>query len=219
MKFIQSAREAVATYGGIASDAHIELQHLLGVVIGANANPEVTGRLAQHGVRGLVNLSVQELEMAGLTHLQALQVHAAILLADKLSRARSEEENGFFVRSPEDGARYLRGILQDRTQEHFVVMFLSTKNKVIKHKTLFVGSLNLSVAHPREIFREAVKLSSAFIIVAHNHPSGDPTPSPEDIHLTKRLVEAGSIMGIELLDHIIVGDGQKYVSLKEKGYL
>lgn len=219
MKFINSAREAVATYGGVASDAHIELQHLLGVVIGAGAKPEVTGRLAQHGVKGLVNLSVQELEMAGLTHLQALQVHSAILLADKLSRARSEEGNRFIVRSPEDGAEYLRGILQDRTQEHLVVMFLNTKNMVIKHKTVFVGSLDASIVHPREIFREAVRLSSATIIVAHNHPSGDPTPSQEDIRVTKRLVEAGRIMGIELLDHIIVGEGHKYTSLKEKGYL
>lgn len=218
MKFIDSCREAVATYGGVASDAHIELQHLLGVVIGSGANAEVTGRLAQHGYRGLVNLSVQELEAAGLTHLQALQVHSAILLADKLSRARGEEEYKLTISSPEDGARYLRGILQDRAQERLVVVFLDTKNAVIKHKTVFVGSLNASIVHPREIFREAVKLSSASIIVAHNHPSGDPSPSREDINVTKRLAEAGKVMGIELLDHIIIGDS-RHTSLKEKGYL
>lgn len=178
MKFINSAREAVATYGGVASDAHVELQHLLGVVIGAGAKPEVTGKLAQHGVKGLVNLSVQELEMAGLTHLQALQVHSSILLANKLARLRNgSEDDKFVVRSPEDGARYLRGILQDRAQERLVVVFLDTKNAVIKNKTVFVGSLNASIVHPREIFREAVRLSSAAIIVAHNHPSGDVSPS------------------------------------------
>lgn len=219
MKFIDSCREAVATYGGVASDAHIELQHLLGVIIGSGANAEITGRLAQHGVKGLINLSVQELETAGLTHLQALQVHSSILLADKLARLRNGSmDDKFIVRSPEDGARYLRGILQDRAQERLVVVFLDTKNAVIKHKTVFVGSLNASIVHPREIFREAVKLSSASIIVAHNHPSGDVSPSQEDIHVTKRLVEAGKIMGIELLDHIIIGDS-KHTSLKEKGYL
>lgn len=173
--FIESAREAVATYGGVASDIHVELQHLLGVVIGSGANAAVTGRLAQHGYKGLVNLSVQELETAGLTHLQALQVHSSILLADKLARLRNgSRDDKFIVRSPEDGARYLRGILQDREQEHFVVMFLNSKNAVIKHKVVFIGSLNASIVHPRETFREAVKLSSASIIVAHNHPSGDP---------------------------------------------
>lgn len=120
MKFIESAREAVATYGGVASDAHVELQHLLGVVIGAGAKPEVTGKLAQHGVKGLVNLSVQELEMVGLTYLQALQVHSAILLADKLARARNKEDDKVVIRSPEDGARYFRSILQDRAQERLV---------------------------------------------------------------------------------------------------
>lgn len=218
MKFINSAREAVATYGGVASDAHVELQHLLGVVIGAGAKPEVTGKLAQHGVRGLVNLSVQELEAAGLTHLQALQVHSAILLADKLARERSMEKNKFIIMSPEDGARYFQDILQDREQERLVAVFLDTKNAVIKHKTVFVGGLNSSIVHPREIFREAVKLSSASIIVAHNHPSGDTSPSREDISVTRRLVEAGKIMGIEILDHIIIGDG-KHTSLKEEGYL
>ena len=103
------------------------------------------------------------------------------------------------------------------SQEHFVVLFLNTKNQVLHKKTIFIGSLNASIVHPREIFREAVKRSAASIICAHNHPSGVPTPSPEDIDVTTRLMEAGLIIGIDLIDHIIIGDHQ-FISMKEKGY-
>lgn len=218
-KFIQSAREAVASYSGVVSNANVDLQHLLGVIIGRGARPEITGRLAQHGYNGLVDLSVQELELEGLTHIQALQVHSALLLADKLARLRmSNKDERTHIRSPEDAVNYLMGLISNLEQEHFVVMFLNTKNVVIKHKVIFIGSLNSSIVHPREIFREAVRLSSASIIISHNHPSGDPTPSREDIHVTKRLSEAGNLMGIEVLDHIIIGEN-KHISLKEKGYL
>ena len=103
-------------------------------------------------------------------------------------------------------------------QEHFVVLFLNVKNQVLHKQTIFIGSLNSSIVHPREIFREAVKRSAASIICAHNHPSGNATPSPEDIEVTKRLQEAGYIIGIELVDHVIIGDHQ-FTSLKEKGYM
>ena len=92
------------------------------------------------------------------------------------------------------------------------------KNEVLHKQTIFIGSLNSSIVHPREIFREAVKRSAASIICAHNHPSGNPAPSPEDIEVTKRLSEAGALMGIEVLDHVIIGDHQ-FISLKEKGYM
>ncbi|SPU37942.1 DNA repair protein RadC [Lysinibacillus capsici] len=97
------------------------------------------------------------------------------------------------------------------------MLFLNIKNQIIHKQTIFIGSLNASIVHPREIFREAVKRSAASIICAHNHPSGVPTPSTEDIEVTKRIVEAGYIIGIELIDHVIIGDHQ-YISLKEKGY-
>ncbi|MNV44920.1 hypothetical protein D3C71_1366980 [compost metagenome] len=97
-------------------------------------------------------------------------------------------------------------------------MFLNTKNHVIGQETLSMGSLNASIVHPREVFRAAIKCSSASIICAHNHPSGDPTPSPEDISLTSRLLQAGEIVGIDVLDHLIIGDSS-FVSLKEKGHM
>lgn len=103
-------------------------------------------------------------------------------------------------------------------QEHFVVLYLNSKNEIIHQQTVFVGSLNCSIVHPREIFREGVKRSAASIICAHNHPSGNTNPSPEDIDVTRRLINAGEIMGIECLDHVIIGDHQ-FISLKEKGYI
>jgi len=98
------------------------------------------------------------------------------------------------------------------------VLFLNVKNEVLHSRTIFIGSLNSSIVHPREVFREAVKRSAASIICAHNHPSGNPAPSPEDIEVTKRLAEAGRIVGIDLLDHIIIGD-HKFLSLKEGDFI
>jgi DNA repair protein RadC len=104
------------------------------------------------------------------------------------------------------------------SQEHFVCLYLNTKNQVLHKQTIFIGSLNASIVHPREVFREALKRSAASIICLHNHPSGDPAPSREDIEVTKRLVECGKMIGIDVLDHLIIGEN-KFVSLKEKGYL
>jgi DNA repair protein RadC len=104
------------------------------------------------------------------------------------------------------------------SQEHFVCLYLNTKNQVLHKQTIFIGSLNASIVHPREVFREALKRSAASIICLHNHPSGDPAPSREDIEVTKRLVECGKMIGIDVLDHVIIGEN-KFVSLKEKGYL
>lgn len=96
--------------------------------------------------------------------------------------------------------------------------FLNTKNQVLAKETMSIGSLNASIVHPREVFRAAIKRSSASIICVHNHPSGNPTPSLDDIDITQRLIEAGAIIGIDVLDHIIIGD-KAYVSLKEQGYM
>ncbi|MEC0493124.1 RadC family protein, partial [Bacillus glycinifermentans] len=101
---------------------------------------------------------------------------------------------------------------------NFTCLYLNSKNQVIHKRTVFIGSLNSSIVHPREVFKEALKRSAASFICVHNHPSGDPAPSSEDIDVTRRLNECGQLIGIELLDHIVIGD-QKFVSLKEKGYL
>lgn len=216
-KYISIARENIATYSSISDVALIDLQHIIAAIIGTSATPELCGRLSKDGVKGLLGSSIYDLENAGLTHLEAIRLHSAILLATKLLDAQKSEKS-YIIRSPEDSADFLMKDLRYKKQEHLVALFLDTKNKVIHKKTVFIGSLNSSIVHPREIFKNAMKYSSASIIIAHNHPSGDPMPSKEDIQVTKRLVEVGRIVGIELLDHIIIGDGN-FVSLKEKGYI
>src|SRR5699024_11943279 len=110
--------------------------------------------------------------------------------SDVCSSDLYKPDNKYIVRSPEDGANYVMEDMRTLSQEHFVTLFLNTKNQIIHQQTIFIGSLNASIVHPREVFREAVKRSAASIICAHNHPSGDPTPSQEDIHVTRRLVES-----------------------------
>lgn len=169
------------------------------------------------GIRGLVDMSTAQLTaIKGIGNAKALQLQAGIELGRRL--AQSELDPAFIVRSPEDVARYVMEDLRYLQKEHFVCLFLNTKNHVIARETLSIGSLNASIVHPREVFRAAIQRGSASLICIHNHPSGDPTPSPEDIDMTHRLVQAGQVIGIEVLDHLIIGD-QKYVSLKEQGFM
>lgn len=122
------------------------------------------------------------------------------------------------VCSPRDGYELLKQFLDDKDREHFIVVSLDTKNQPVSINVCHIGSLNASIVHPREVMKSAILSNAASIIVGHNHPSGKAEPSREDIEVTKRLVEAGKIIGIEVLDHIIVGDGT-FTSLKEKGYI
>ncbi|MEK4404904.1 JAB domain-containing protein [Sporosarcina sp. FSL K6-6792] len=170
-KYITSAREAVATYDAVGSEAVIELQDILAVLIGPSSTPELTGRLAGRGLRTLVEMTVSELEEEGMTHNEALKVHSGMLLAKKV-RNVGKNETRYTVRSPDDAASYMMAEMTALTQEHFVVLYLNVKNEVIHKKTIFIGSLNSSIVHPREVYKEAVKHSSASIICLHNHPSG-----------------------------------------------
>jgi DNA repair protein RadC len=121
------------------------------------------------------------------------------------------------IKSPQDVAGLVMGEMRLLDREHFRVLLLNTKHHVLRTETVSIGSLSSSLVHPRELFKSAIKISAAAVILVHNHPSGDPAPSREDIDITKRLVEAGKLLGIEVLDHVIVGDS--FVSMKEKGLL
>ncbi|HAZ40118.1 MAG TPA: hypothetical protein DCY39_09655 [Exiguobacterium sp.] len=123
------------------------------------------------------------------------------------------------ITSPEDAFCVAKRFIQDDDREVFLVILLNTKNRVIAVHRAHVGSINSSVVHPREIFKSAILNNATSLIVSHQHPSGDPHPSREDIEVTERLVEVGRIVGIQLLDHIIVGAGEEYVSLKAQGVL
>lgn len=120
-------------------------------------------------------------------------------------------------RSPGDAAEFLREWIGEEDREHFVVLCLNTKHRINAVHTVSIGSLNASLAHPREVFKAAIATNASTIIVAHNHPSGEATPSPEDVAVTQRLVMAGKILGIEVLDSLIVTGSDEYVSLRSRG--
>jgi DNA repair protein RadC len=172
---------------------------------------------ATNGLHGLVESTVAELTaIRGLGTAKALQIKAGIELGRRLAKTSRDEL--FTVRSPEDAAMYLMEDLRYLQKEQFVCLFLNTKNQIICQETLSVGSLNASIVHPREVFRAAIRHGSATLICAHNHPSGDPTPSPEDLNITRRLKEVGELIGIPLMDHIVIGE-RKFVSLKQRGFM
>ncbi|WP_298783593.1 DNA repair protein RadC [uncultured Marinococcus sp.] len=156
------------------------------------------------------------MEIPGIGKAKALELQAALELGKRVFRYSYPDR--YVVRSPEDAAEYMMEDLRFLQQEHFVVLCLNTKNQIIHKQTLFIGSLNSSIVHPRELFKEALRRSAASIICLHNHPSGDPAPSSEDIQVTKRVAECGRLLGIELLDHVIVGD-QCFESMKEQGFM
>lgn len=130
-----------------------------------------------------------------------------------------EGEESYIVRSPQDGANVASKFIGDEDREVFFVMCLNTKNRVVAVHRCHVGSLNASIVSPREVFKSAILNNSASIIVSHQHPSNDCSPSKEDVEVTKRLVECGKILGIEVLDHLIVNDKAEYYSMKEEGYM
>ena len=170
-----------------------------------------------HGIRGVARATVTELaNIHGIGPAKAAQIKAAIEFGRRLVAASPEERPK--VRSPRDIYDLLGPALRDEKREHFVAVLMDTKGGVLRQRTVSVGDLSSSLVHPREVFAEAIRYSAASMIVAHNHPSGDPTPSPEDAAVTRRLVEAGEILGIEVLDHVVLGDG-RWVSLKEKGLM
>lgn len=145
---------------------------------------------------------------------------ATILAAFEIGRRLSKEEfrSGDTFRCSEDVFRHYHSTMRDKKKESFLAILLDSKNKVIKEVDISTGSLTASIVHPRELFNPAIKEFAAAMILIHNHPSGDPTPSREDIELTKRLRDAGELLGIKILDHIIIGDGS-HISLAEMGYM
>ena len=174
--------------------------------------------LAQHGgLRGVAAMTVEELsQVHGIGPAKGAQIKAAIEFGRRLVSASPEERAK--IHSPRDVYNLIGPGLRDEKREHFVALLLDTKGGVMRQRTVSIGDLSSSIVHPREVFLEAIRYSAASLIVAHNHPSGDPSPSPEDIQVTRRLVEAGEILGIDVLDHIVLGDS-RWVSLKERGLM
>ena len=203
---------------GSLSDAE-----LLAIILGSGSRKESALALATRilregeGLAFLANATLEELlRLKGIGMAKATQIKAAVELGKRLMAYRREEK--ISISTPQDAALILMEDMKFLDREYFKVMLLNTKNHCTSIETISIGTLNASLVHPREVFKLAVKKSAASLILAHNHPSGDSKPSKEDIEITKRLVEAGKIMGIEVLDHIILGNGS-FTSLKEQGFM
>jgi DNA repair protein RadC len=177
--------------------------------------------LNRHSLGALVSVPLEELsKISGIGPTKAIQLKAAFEVAQRLSRPRERVT----ISDPASAASLLRETMRDLDREEFRVLLLNTKNALIRIAPISRGSLNASIVEPREVFKDAIAASAAAMILAHNHPSGDPTPSTEDISITKRLVKAGELLNINVLDHIILGQrtdarGQDFVSLKELGLM
>ena len=175
-----------------------------------------TSLLARHGgLGGLARLSFADLvREKGVGEAKAAEVLAAFQLALRLNALQPEER--LYVRSPADVNNLLGAEMSLLDQEHLRVLLLNTRNQVLAVTEVYKGNVSSSLVRTAEVFREAVRQNAPSVIVVHNHPSGDPAPSPDDVALTKTLVQAGQLLQIELLDHVVIGD-RRFASLKQLG--
>jgi DNA repair protein RadC len=204
-----------------AGPSALSTAELLAIILRVGGRGENVIRMAERvlaqfgGVAGLAQANFDELCAAhGIGEAKATQIKAALELGKRLLVASPQERPQ--VRSPADVANLLMMEMGLLEQEHLKVVLMDTKNFVSRISTVYAGSLNTAVVRVGEVFREAIRANSAAIILAHNHPSGDPTPSPEDVRVTEMVVEAGALLDIGVLDHLIIGRN-RYVSLKERG--
>src|SRR5690606_18544784 len=194
---------------------------LLAITLRTGVGGENVVRLAERllvqcdGLAGLARASINELcAVRGIGPAKAIEIKAALEIGRRLLAAAPEERRR--ITSPADAANLLMAEMMLLEQEQLRLILLDTRNRVLQMPVIYVGSLNTSVVRVGELFRAAIRENAAAIIVVHNHPSGDPSPSPEDIHVTRQIASAGKLLDIELLDHIIIGR-QRFVSLKERG--
>jgi len=211
-------RERLQRFGVEALSA----QEILALILGrgiAGESVTVTAQrlLSKFGsLKGIANATLEELaQVKGIGLAKASQIKAAFELANRLE-GYPESNKKHSVKTPEEVVKLVSGRLKGKKKEHFLVILLDTRGQLIKTSEISVGSLDTSIVHPREVFKEAMSASAASVIFVHNHPSGDPQPSEDDLKLTERLAEAGEIVGIDVLDHIIICD-KKYISLKREG--
>ena len=210
-------RERLARSGEGALSTTELLAIILRTGVGGESSLAMARRLLStyDGLPGLARASFSELRAErGLGNAKTAQLKAALELGRRMLLATPEER--FIIRSPSDVAQLLMAEMAHLEQEHFRVLYLDTRNRLLGSETVYIGSLNASHIRVAEIFRDAVKRNCAAVIVAHNHPSGDPSPSHEDVAVTRQLVAAGDLLGIDLLDHLVIGQ-QRFVSLRERG--
>lgn len=212
-------RERLRKYGADV----LSTPELLAILLRTGTSQMSVLELAHHllstfgGLRNLVKADMEDLKkIKGMGTCKAAEVKAAIELGKRIALLDREERP--VIRTPRDVADLLMQDMRYLDREHFKAVFLNVKNQVLDVVTVSVGTLNSSLVHPRELFKDAIKASSSGVILVHNHPSGDPTPSDNDKELTIRLCEAGKVLGISVLDHVVIGDS-RYVSFRETGLI
>lgn len=172
---------------------------------------------AYQGLLGLHHLTMKDLtDIHGIGTVKAIQLQCVLELSKRL--AKSSRQEGVFLTGPDCTASYFMQEMRNLETEHFYAAYLDASGRLLRRELIFKGTIQSSMANPREILRQALVTDASHFIVLHNHPSGDPTPSPEDVDSTKRIRKAGEIVGVPLMDHIIIGDN-KYVSLRERGFI
>jgi len=210
-------RERLARLGATSLSSGELLAAVVGTGVRGVSALDVAGQLLGSGLHGLAALSVGELErVRGLGRAKAARVVAALELGARLASDGGTPAPAF--ESPSEAARYLLPRYSARPVETFGLLALDARHRLRREAVVSVGCLTASLVHPREVFQEAVISRAAALVLFHNHPSGDPEPSAEDLSLTRRLAAAGTLMGIEVLDHLVLGAG-RYVSLKDRGQL
>lgn len=210
-------RERLARLGAAA----LQNAELVAILLRAGIQGLNAVQLAQKilleagGLVGLQRISYEQLRaVKGLGPAKAAQLKAAVELGRRLSIASPEERPT--IQSPDDAAGLLLYEMGGLEREHLRVLILDTRNRLLRMREIYRGSLNTSWIRIAEVFRDPVRMNAAAVIIAHNHPSGDPTPSPEDVAVTKSMVEAGKLLDIEVLDHLVIGQG-RFISMKAKG--
>jgi DNA repair protein RadC len=208
--------------GRLGASALVD-EELLAVVIGSGSAGTSALALAHAilaafgGLHGLVRAGRDDLlRLKGLGEARAAQVLAALEVGRRVLAVRPVER--LQITSPRDAAHFLMPEYSARPVEQFGLLMLDTRHRVLRSSVLTVGTLDCTSVQPREVFRQALLASAAAVVLFHNHPSGDPQPSADDVELTRRLVAAGDLMGVRVIDHVVLGDG-RYCSLKESGYL
>lgn len=192
---------------------------LMGIIIGTGSREKSAVALSNDIIKSidsiseLSNVTLEELcDVKGIGRSKGAKIIAAVSLGQRIYK--SDIKTKLKITSPEDVYNAFTTEMSFLKREEFRVILLNTKNSVISTELISIGSLNSSIVHPREVFNKAIKKNSASVILIHNHPSGNPSPSKEDLVITRRLMNAGDIIGIKVIDHIIIGHG-KFYSLKE----
>lgn len=198
----------------------LSAQELLALIIGRGIPGKSVINIAQElltefkSVKGVSQASLEQLcRIKGINQAKAVQIKACFELGRR--QELDAELKDFNIKNPQGAVKAIQATIKDKAKEHFKLVLLNTRNKIIGITNVSVGTLNTNLVHPREVFKDAIIHSAASVILVHNHPSGDPEPSEDDLEITKRLMESGKILGIEVMDHIIVTKND-FFSFKER---